>query len=176
MYFRHGVVPTPQHTHTHKRIPLLGLAQQGPRRADWSYVQRYGLHAACFLITATGLHTNLNLTLLTWWIRWAQTQFTILTKLLPMLVVARSKGWSAAARLLRLWVRIQTEAWMFVSCECCVLSDIGLCVGAITRTEESYRMWRVWVWSWILDNEEALVHWGLLHHGKENTKLLPFLN
>jgi hypothetical protein len=45
-----------------------------------------------------------------------------------------------AARPLRLWVRIPPEAWMFVSCECCVLSGRGLCDGLIT---ESYRLWRV---------------------------------
>jgi hypothetical protein len=32
---------------------------------------------------------------------------------------------------------------MDVSCECCVLSDTGLCVGLITRREESYRVWCV---------------------------------
>jgi hypothetical protein len=37
---------------------------------------------------------------------------------------------SAAARLLALWVRIPPAAWMSVSCECCVLSGRGLCVGA----------------------------------------------
>jgi len=30
---------------------------------------------------------------------------------------------------------------MDVSCECCVLSGTGFCVGLITRPEESYRMW-----------------------------------
>ena len=30
-------------------------------------------------------------------------------------------------------------AWMFVSCECCVLSGRGLCDGPIPRPEESYR-------------------------------------
>jgi hypothetical protein len=30
---------------------------------------------------------------------------------------------------------------MNVSCECCVLSGRGLCVGLITRPEESYRVW-----------------------------------
>jgi len=50
---------------------------------------------------------------------------------------------SAAARLLRSWVRIQPGAWMFVSCECCVLSGRGLFAGMITRPEESYRLWRV---------------------------------
>ena len=50
---------------------------------------------------------------------------------------------SAAARLLRLWVRIQPWAWMFVCCECCVLSGRGLCDEPITRPEESYRLWCV---------------------------------
>jgi hypothetical protein len=30
---------------------------------------------------------------------------------------------------------------MFVCCECCVLSGRGLCVGLITRPEESYRVY-----------------------------------
>jgi len=50
---------------------------------------------------------------------------------------------SLAARLLRLWVRIPPGAWMFVCCECCVLSGRGLCDGLIIRSEESYRLWRV---------------------------------
>jgi hypothetical protein len=36
-----------------------------------------------------------------------------------------------------------TGAWMFVSCECCVLSGRGLCDELITRPEESYRLWCV---------------------------------
>ena len=47
---------------------------------------------------------------------------------------------SAAARLLWSWVRIPPGAWMFVCCECCVLSGRGLCDELITRPEESYRM------------------------------------
>jgi len=47
---------------------------------------------------------------------------------------------SAAARLLRLWVRIQPGAWISVCCECCVLLGRGLCDGLITSPEESYRM------------------------------------
>ena len=39
---------------------------------------------------------------------------------------------SAAVRLLGLWVRIPPEAWMSVSCEWCVFSGRGLCVGLIT--------------------------------------------
>ena len=50
---------------------------------------------------------------------------------------------SAAARLLRSWVRIPPGTWMFVCCECCVLSGRGLCDELITRPEESYRLWCV---------------------------------
>ena len=34
-------------------------------------------------------------------------------------------------------------AWMSVSCECCVLAGRGLCVGSITRPQQSYRLWCV---------------------------------
>ena len=50
---------------------------------------------------------------------------------------------STAARMLRSWVRIPPMAWMFVCCECCVLSGRGLCDGLIIRSEEFYRLWRV---------------------------------
>ena len=70
---------------------------------------------------------------------------------------------SAVARLLGLRVRIPPEH----GCLCCVLSGRFFCVGLITRSEESYRMWHVWVWSWSLENEEALAHWELLCHWKK---------
>ena len=41
---------------------------------------------------------------------------------------------SEAARLLGLGSN-STEVWIFVSCDCCVLSGTGLCVGLITRPE-----------------------------------------
>ena len=50
---------------------------------------------------------------------------------------------SAAARFLRLWVRIPPGSWMSVCSECCVLSGRGLCDELITRPEESYRLWCV---------------------------------
>ena len=50
---------------------------------------------------------------------------------------------SAAARLLRSWVRIPPGAWIFVCCDCCVLSGRGFCDELITRPEESYRLWCV---------------------------------
>ena len=46
---------------------------------------------------------------------------------------------SAAARLLRSWVRIPPTAWMFVVCVV-MLSGRGLCDELITRPEESYRL------------------------------------
>ena len=64
-----------------------------------------------------------------------------------MLINSRSqwprglRRWSSAARLLRLWVRIPPGARMFVVNV--VLSGRGLCDGLITRTEESYLLWRV---------------------------------
>jgi len=50
---------------------------------------------------------------------------------------------STAARLLRSWVRIPPVSWMFVCCDCCVLSGRGLCDELITRPEESHRLWCV---------------------------------
>jgi hypothetical protein len=53
---------------------------------------------------------------------------------------------SAATRLLGLQVRISLGAWLSLSCGCCVLSNIGLCMGLITRPEDSYRVWCIWMW------------------------------
>jgi len=50
---------------------------------------------------------------------------------------------SAAARLLRLRVRVITGAWMSVCRECCVLSGGGLFDELIIRPEESFRLWCV---------------------------------
>jgi hypothetical protein len=48
-----------------------------------------------------------------------------------------------AAHLLRSWVRIPPGAWIFVCCQCRVLSGRGLCEELITRPEESYQLWCV---------------------------------
>jgi hypothetical protein len=53
----------------------------------------------------------------------------------------------AAARLLGLWARIPLGTWMFVFCECCVLSGRDLWEGPILRAEESY-----WVCHWVWPN------------------------
>jgi hypothetical protein len=65
---------------------------------------------------------------------------------------------SLAVGLLRLRVRILPGAWMFVCCECCVLSGRGLCDGLITHPEESYRLWRVVVCDQETSNTRMLKH------------------
>ena len=81
---------------------------------------------------------------------------------MPIPVAARSKAWvcgrwlagmslwtlacwdeSVVAGLLGLRVRIPPGAWIFVCCECRVLSGRGLSDELITRPEESYRLWCV---------------------------------
>jgi len=58
---------------------------------------------------------------------------------------------------------------MDVCRESCVLLGRGLCDGPITRPEESYRLWCVWVRSRNLVNEEALAHWGTVVTWKKLT-------
>jgi hypothetical protein len=78
--------------------------------------------------------------------------------------IPNSRSWwprclcgSEAARLLGLWAWIMWGAWMSLCCESSVLSGRSACDRLITCTEESYRVWYVWVWSWTLVNE-ALAH------------------
>ena len=79
---------------------------------------------------------------------------------------------SAAARLLRSWVRIPPGAWMFVCYECCVLSGRGLCDELITRQQESYRLWCVVVCDLEnLKNEEAMTRVGSQRHKKKPVSL-----
>ena len=66
---------------------------------------------------------------------------------------------SVAACLLRLWVRITPGTWMFVCCDCCVVSGRG----SLRRANHLSRGVlptgvRRWVWSRNLVDEEALAH------------------
>jgi len=58
----------------------------------------------------------------------------------PIPVTARSKAWVFGRLPSGIVGSNSAEAWMSVSCECCVLSDRGVCVGLITPPEESYRV------------------------------------
>ena len=62
---------------------------------------------------------------------------------LPIPVAARSKAWVWGRWLARTAGSNSAGAWMFVCCECCVLSSRGLCDELITHPEESYRLWYV---------------------------------
>jgi hypothetical protein len=76
---------------------------------------------------------------------------------------------SAAAPLQRSWVLIPPVAWMFVCCECCVLSGRGLCDELITRPEESYRLWCVVVYDLEnFANEEVMTRVGSQRHREKN--------
>ena len=82
---------------------------------------------------------------------------------------------STAARLLRSWIRIPPGAWIFVCCDCCLLSGRGLCDELITRPEQSYRLWCVVVCD--LENlkkEEDMTRAGSQRHRKKNTFLYMF--
>ena len=65
--------------------------------------------------------------------------FTVTTQLLVP-VAARSKAQVYGCSPAEIVGSNPTGAWMFVCCECCVLSGRGLCDELITRPEESYRL------------------------------------
>jgi hypothetical protein len=52
-------------------------------------------------------------------------------------LTAHSNKRPISVAALGLRVRILLGAWMSFSCKCCVLLDTGICVGLITRPEES---------------------------------------
>jgi len=87
-----------------------------------------------------------------------------------------SYGYLSVVSIVFCQVEVSATSWSLVQrspMDACllwllgVLSGRGLCVELITRPEESYWVRCVWVWSWSLDNEGALPHWGLLCHGKK---------
>jgi hypothetical protein len=82
----------------------------------------------------------------------------------PTAVAARSNAWVCGRSLAEIVSSNPARSWMSVCYERCVLSGRGLCVGLITRPEESYRVCCVWVWWWSFDNEEVVeVVWALLN-------------
>ena len=87
------------------------------------------LNPICYLLALLGVHHFLHVS-------------RIRVKSLTVRLGIRTHDLSrrATARLLRSWVRIPPGAWIFVCCECRVLSGRGLCDELITRPEESYRL------------------------------------
>jgi hypothetical protein len=59
---------------------------------------------------------------------------------------------------------------MSVCCECCVLSGRDVCDEVVTRSEESYRLWCVFVSDLEnLVNKEALAYWELSRKKKTSS-------
>ena len=77
---------------------------------------------------------------------------------------------SAADRLLGLWVRFPPGTWMFICCECCVLSATGLCDELNSFRGVLTTLVRRCVWSRILKNEEAMARVGPQRHKGEKQK------
>jgi len=77
--------------------------------------------------------------------------------LLPISVTTLSKAWFFSRSLAA--IAGSNPTGRMDVCLLWVLSDIGICVGLITRLEESYRVWCVGMRSWSLENKEVLAHW-----------------
>ena len=56
---------------------------------------------------------------------------------------AQSKAWVCGRLLTGIVGSNPAGAWLFVSCECRVLSGRGLCLELITCPEKSFRVWSV---------------------------------
>jgi hypothetical protein len=59
---------------------------------------------------------------------------------MPIPVAAQSKAWVSGRSLAGIVGSDPAEAWISVSCECCLLSSRGLSVALIARPDKSYRM------------------------------------
>jgi len=77
----------------------------------------------------------------------------------PVPVTARSKVSVCGRSPSKIVGSNPTGSWMFICCECCVLSGRGLCDELITRPEESYRLWCV-VW-WDLETSWMRKPWPI---------------
>jgi len=62
-------------------------------------------------------------------------------------LVALSKAWVCGRLLVRVAGSNSAGTWVTVYCEYYILSGRDGCVRLITRPEEYYRAWCVWVWS-----------------------------
>ena len=61
----------------------------------------------------------------------------------PVSVAARSKAWVCGRSTTEIVGSKPPGAWMYLYCQCCVLSGKGLCDELITRPDESYELWCV---------------------------------
>ena len=67
-------------------------------------------------------------------------------------MAARSKAWVCGHSTAEMVGSNLAGDRKFVSCDCCVLSGRGLCVGLITVPEEFYRLWCV-----VCDHKSSII-------------------
>jgi hypothetical protein len=91
-------------------------------------------------------------------IRRRDVVLTLLTVREPIPVSAQSETWICYPSLAAVAGSNPAGGGMDVCCESCVFLGRGLWVGPIIRSGGHYRVLCVWVWSWSLDNEEAVAH------------------
>ena len=117
-----------------------------------SYIYIWSTHFLCFQITHNDAEQSVG-------ILWTSDQLVAETSTWQHTTLTTDKypcpRWDSnprsqqasgpASRLLRSWVRIPPGAWIFVCCECRVLSGRGLCDELITPPQESYRLCCVFV-------------------------------
>ena len=91
----------------------------------------------------------------------------------PVPVAGRSKAWVCGRSLAGI-VGSNPASSMDVCYECCELSGRGLCVGLISRAEESYSVWCVQL-SLIMNPRQwgGLGPLGVLSYGKKKGKFHP---
>ena len=71
-------------------------------------------------------------------------------------MAVRSKAWIFCCSLVGI-AGSNPAGGMVVSCECSLLSGTSLCVGLITRSEDSYQMWWVCVCVCVCDREASIM-------------------
>ena len=133
---------------------MISLSQR-PLPDNTQHSQQRNIHAPC------GIRTH-NLS------GWATEYLRLRTgghwdrhySTIPFPIIALSKACVCSSSFAGIVVSNPTGTWMSVSCECCVFSGRGLCVGPNTRPKECYQVWCVWVWCWSLNNGGNLAHSG----------------
>jgi hypothetical protein len=79
---------------------------------------------------------------------------------MPIPVAVRSKA-SVCGRSLSGITGSNPAGGMDVSLVSVVCFQVEVSATGWSLVQRSPTEWCVWVWSWNLDNEEALAHWGL---------------